>query len=447
MLALRSAIGLLVQILPCAIFCLYPFASSLNVSPRRALAYAVVVLLGFGTVFVIVGSIPLTPELHEYRIFAMNIVFLLLLAVLCVLYIRLIDELVAKKAFVFLAVMSYGCLVAYLSDFARFPFGISPVHDGYMYPWPMLGVSILVNILCAFPMALVMRRLKELLAQPLEPRIWARLCFLPTSFLIISLVGNWLPMNLNLPYEISAYCFSTIVIALCLAMLWWVGRLLSAAMEAAALRERLESEARGYRAISRNAEEIRRLRHDMKFQLSMIDTLLAHDNVEAARTYLKELESAHDDIDPVHWCAHPLANALFADFAARAASSNVAFSCRSSIPPDIALDDVDFCRLLANVCENALEGACAAKQDGKTPFVRLTLTLDGSFLLVRCVNSYSENALRRTGGGFLTTKSTAGHGKGLAIIKSIVEKHSGLVTYRTTTDAFSLLANLCLKEE
>jgi signal transduction histidine kinase len=87
------------------------------------------------------------------------------------------------------------------------------------------------------------------------------------------------------------------------------------------------------------------------------------------------------------------------------------------------ISDVDLCRILGNLLDNAIEACEKENTENKT--IILHMTTKNSCLLICVKNSISESVIS-TNPDFTTTKQDKEiHGIGLKSIKSIVERYSG----------------------
>lgn len=434
--------------LPCAVLCLVPFARCFAVPTRRAYALAGAVLLAFGAVFVVVGTVPLDVQAHAYRAFAENIVFMVALVALCVVYVRVVRAETPQKVFVLLVVASYGCLVMYLVDTVKRLLGITYAYDGYMYELPTLVMLAAVTAV-SFPFVwLLMRCLGRMMDRLADDGLWRMMCFPPAGLLAVALLGNWMPLNMNVSYQMANDLLCVALIVLGLVFAWWLTRLLARADRATAERMRLAAEAQGYRRLAQNADELRRMRHDMNHQLQAIDAYLNCGDVEGARRYVGEAVQEAAALPNVVYCRNSLANAILAEYAARAQAVGATLECDARVPEDVGVGDVHLCRLLSNMLDNAVEG-CRAASD-LAPVIRFAMRQEDGFLFVSCDNPCDEAVLHRRGTRFASTKQDAargGHGLGLGIMAEIAEAYDGSFECDASGRRFRVFANLCIRKE
>ena len=218
-LALRSAAGFLVQIVPCAALCLIPFAGRLR-GGRRTYALAALICAALLVPFVAASTMMLGDELYYFpRLAAQNVVFLAAVAALCALYVRRVDAPAAQKAFVIVVVMCYGYLASLVQYIISALLDLG--YDGYRYLPERLLVMTLVNIALFVPMAILMRYARGIFAKPVESRAWWQMACLPALLVAALVLGGEL---IPLPYE---WLYETLRISVGVAtvlVIWWALR-------------------------------------------------------------------------------------------------------------------------------------------------------------------------------------------------------------------------------
>ena len=110
------------------------------------------------------------------------------------------------------------------------------------------------------------------------------------------------------------------------------------------------------------------------------------------------------------------------------------------------MEDIDLCRMLTNILDNAIEGCQKVSEERR--FVRLNLISKDNFLFVKCENACDESLLKIANGKYKSTKNDmARHGYGLKIIREIAEKYNGILNVQAHNGIFTVTTNLCLNEK
>ncbi len=167
---------------------------------------------------------------------------------------------------------------------------------------------------------------------------------------------------------------------------------------------------------------IRKLRHDFKNNFLVISTLLNEGNYEEA----KELAKSHIDllagteifVDTKNEVIDAVVNAKMSE----AKSFGIDCTCLSVMDID-GIDDLDLCRLLANMLENAVSACVKCRSENKQ--INLKITFDGYNYTFSLKNTIDGSVLVDNP-TLLTTKLRHGeHGYGIRIIRDIASKYSG----------------------
>ena len=134
-------------------------------------------------------------------------------------------------------------------------------------------------------------------------------------------------------------------------------------------------------------------------------------------------------------------NAVLSYFAQQAAAQQVEFSVKAQLPEYTGVADPDLTVLFGNLLENALT-ACMQEA---SPRIVVRITADAHTLCAAVDNTFT-GAVRRTTGGFLSTKH-AGLGLGTASVRSIAEKYHGVCRLEPRDGMFCASVLLELPQE
>lgn len=223
LLALRQIIGFLVQIVPCAILCLMPFAGRYAHGKRRAFAEAAIAVAVPLVPFTALAFVPFPEGASDYRILAQNCLFILSLAGLLAAYVRNVRGGTEQKTLAFFSVACYGFVVA-LAGNAIIGMGLEePFKDEYLYQPTTIVVFAVVSAVLFGPMAAAMKTLGQLFERPIDTSTWRHLAALPACILAIMLVAAWLPglvVDIASSYYLALVTMSIMVVV----SLVWVMR-------------------------------------------------------------------------------------------------------------------------------------------------------------------------------------------------------------------------------
>ncbi len=189
-------------------------------------------------------------------------------------------------------------------------------------------------------------------------------------------------------------------------------------------------------------EETRRLHHDIKGHVAVVQTLLQNQEYDRAERYLEELslQQAALPVDPPRM-ENAVAGALIADKYLRCRKEQIAFSVDGGIGRDIGTSDVDLVCLLSNLLDNAIE-ACLQVEPEKRR-INVKFTQRAGCLFIREENSKRSGSVIKEGQLTGTTKAdTASHGYGARIMRDVVDRCDGTVELQETDDTFTAIVML-----
>lgn len=193
----RYAVGYLLQVLPCALVCLLPFASMMKTSFKHVLLRAALAIALSCVVFVLV-SLTVFEGFVESRVALSNLLFIALLAVLFVLFWREVKANTASKLFVFLLAMAYGSVISLAVYALGMLFDLPKTPDApHLYSVEKVGIFAVLDVL-TLPLAwLIMTKvIRAMVEEQFDSRIYLRFCTIPVGLYVLLVLAYWLPSRL-----------------------------------------------------------------------------------------------------------------------------------------------------------------------------------------------------------------------------------------------------------
>ena len=197
------------------------------------------------------------------------------------------------------------------------------------------------------------------------------------------------------------------------------GRRLS---EALSMQEELERQEERYREQEQAEEEIRALRHDMRNSYLLLHGLLEQNRKEEALAWLEKESGALSGVPEHIRTQSGAVSAVLNGKLNLARREGISVSCR--IAASLAgIEERDLCRLLGNLLDNALEAA------RKTQNGTMDLVLCGGegYLQIDLENASAKPLLLTDGRARTDKEDPKSHGRGLRIVRQIVEKYDGMM--------------------
>ena len=167
---------------------------------------------------------------------------------------------------------------------------------------------------------------------------------------------------------------------------------------------------------------IRKMRHDFKDNYSALYALISDGKVKAAMQHIeKHLDKLVKTETFVH-TENDIVNAVINSKLSAARSFGIEAACLSVSSFD-EVDDMDLCRLLSNMLENAIT-ACNSSQRGDKQ-IYLKISSDAYKYIFHLKNTIDDSVLKKNPTLKTTKKEKSSHGYGTKIIRDIARKYHG----------------------
>ena len=191
-----------------------------------------------------------------------------------------------------------------------------------------------------------------------------------------------------------------------------------------------------------NREELQKLRHDMKNQISYLTILIQQGKNDEALKYINELTESKDEIINSFSCSNNVLNSIINLELTKAKIKKVKMDIKVVVPPLLPFKDNDLVSLVTNMIDNALENYSSNEEEQIT--VRILKQND----FIRFFTSNPTEVEKLKGANFTTTrKSGRGHGYGTKIIRNITKLYNGYVEFSVEGNRFICDAVLDLNQK
>lgn len=189
------------------------------------------------------------------------------------------------------------------------------------------------------------------------------------------------------------------------------------------------------------------LQHDLHKQINTTGQLLSVADHDGCMQQLNELRTMLDKRNPF-MTGNMSVDAVITAKRAVAQQHGIRFDFEPfpmSIPP---INEVEFCTLLFNILDNAIEGALRVDKSKKPDlFITLKLQKAWDMFCIKCANSCNSADIKRNGDEFLSSKQDDGlHGLGTRSIRQTAADHSGQCIFSVDNDTFTVLIELPIED-
>lgn len=176
-------------------------------------------------------------------------------------------------------------------------------------------------------------------------------------------------------------------------------------------------------------KEISSLEENMTSRLRKLSRLIADQKISDAVSDLEESIADVQKIRRPEMLRNPLLDYLLASLEKRCDSTGIRLDTEIDPALDTGMEDVDFCTILSNIMDNAVNAACKAEDEKR--FILLKIHRNGGILFIGCKNStVPEEGAERTSRRF-------GH-FGLFNIRETAAKYGGDVQIENHAETFTI---------
>lgn len=276
--------------------------------------------------------------------------------------------------------------------------------------------------------------------------VWRYMTAIPFVFAIISIITTMEAFDHNISIVILLIRFSVISgsVLVCYLLAVVVKQLEQSVIlqEKSKQSERLLAlQSAQYEGLTKNIEQTRAFRHDLRHHLSAISTMTKRKEFDKLLDYLEHYrKSVPTDKDMV-LCENYAANSVISHYFALAKEQEInELNFRCSLANNSGIDDVDLCVLLGNLLENAIEGCMTIpKEDRK---IKLRIAGHAGELLITLDNTFDGIVVTANGEYLSRKRAVSQRGFGLTSVATVTEKYDGEISYEQKDGWFMVSINL-----
>ena len=181
-----------------------------------------------------------------------------------------------------------------------------------------------------------------------------------------------------------------------------------------------------------NREELMKIRHDLKNQLSYTSVLLNDGKYKEADEYIKGLINQKEEYLYSFSCSNLVISGIVNLELTKASIADKKIKFKVVVPPKLPFEDSDLLSLITNIVDNSIENFVPADEKDE---INVSIVTQQDYLRVTAFNSVKKDAIKGKP-TLKTTKRNRGHGYGTKIIKNIVKKYEGHATFTFEDDKF-----------
>ena len=179
--------------------------------------------------------------------------------------------------------------------------------------------------------------------------------------------------------------------------------------------------------------------HDFKQHIQVLETLIQSNATPHAQEYLTEYHLCEtSSTQPIFSGCFSL-DALISAKYLTMKENNILFEYTPYLETELPISAVEFCTIVGNVLDNAIEGILRINNNKEEKRIKLSFVHTRSMLYIYCSNPCNELSIRRRNNTWLSSKENDGitlHSIGVNSINRIVDKNGGRCTFEVHNSTF-----------
>ncbi len=433
---LSNCLGFFIQLAPCALMIFLPFPDEDMRFPRKRILTVTAALTG-----VLSALFPLVLLRTPASTGIGNLIMLLAVILVLAAFVRLVQENLMMKIMVFFAVLFYAITQYWLVNSTRvfLPelFSSGSMSSSYS-PASMLlyagmaAVSLPPMLLC------VIRPMGEFIRE-MEPEEIRREFWIAVTTTVI-LVATMMAVSVANVYRYYVHIMLLeLLLILEQILIYWLLFQESLRRKRDGERQRvLEVQQIQYEKISREMENARQLRHDLRHHLNVLGALNAQGKQDEISEYLKQYGAVYDQLRQVNLSGDPVVDGILEYYLTRARDESIVTECEVDLHGTSGLKAMDMTVLLGNCLENALQALQKLPPEQRK--LSINLRAAKAMILIRIQNSCAEtdDSGNPTGWAAFAGHKESGYASiGLSSADAIAQKYNGSALFQRKDNTFT----------
>ena len=372
---------------------------------------------------------------HKIRV---RIIAVPIAAIVFAVYMSIVDAEVGKKLFCFSNALMLCAMCPMYTILTNAPRELLNFSGVFTYSSGLISLAVSAILGAIFYRTLTVK-IPILLKEDSIRDVWRYMFLVPLGMSaliywmipispVVVMTGRVRPINL---------LFITIIgggILFLYHLFWWTTSRLT---ENAKLQQEnglLNMEHKRYSELRKYMEETRALRHDFRQHVFVMSELSESERIAELKEYISQLsEKAGNGYKS--YCANGAVDAVASHYDSLANSEGAKISWRLELPHVLPMNEPEYCAMLGNLVENALNAVKALPSEERNVNVISTM-LSEVMLGLSVDNRYSGTI--SIGKNGLPNSQRSGHGIGLISVSNTVKHYNGSMDIKAEGNIFSV---------
>ena len=177
-----------------------------------------------------------------------------------------------------------------------------------------------------------------------------------------------------------------------------------------------------------------RIFHDMKNHLSVLSMLIAEQDINKAENYISKINEPILELEHKNFTGNRIVDIILNDKFEKARNNGIRFIISASDIKEGIIQDIDWCAILANILDNAIE-ACINVQNIEK-WIEISMSQNDCSTMINVSNVYSGEIKISNNKLESTKKNKMLRGIGLESVRTAVNNYNGIFEYNWQADIF-----------
>ena len=179
-----------------------------------------------------------------------------------------------------------------------------------------------------------------------------------------------------------------------------------------------------------------RIFHDMQNHILILSSMLEENNLEAAKNYISKIQDPIKELQQKKYTGNHIVNIIMNDKMKKAERCAISVNIRALEVYENNIEDIDWCCMLANLLDNAIEG-CQKIAENKRK-IELYLVQRNGTIILNISNTYGGDIAAEDNKLLSSKKDALLHGIRMQSVRLTVEKYKGTFEYHFTEERFTV---------
>ena len=200
----------------------------------------------------------------------------------------------------------------------------------------------------------------------------------------------------------------------------------------------MQMQASQYALLQSCIQDTRRARHDLRHHWKALQGYIDSGDLDALASYIRQYGEGLPTEPTDLYCKNAAVNAILSFYAEKAALLNIDMEIAFSIQDMTLIPESEFCALLGNLLENALEGCNAFQnqqnENASSCFICVRAGLRGEHMLILTVDNTAPRPMAEDGA--LLSSKHPGLGIGTESVRFIARQYRGDACFEWRDNVF-----------